>query len=56
MMDANSEWCSFCDAIFRSGVWITTTDQSAVYRCPECSAGWNPMGQVMVREDSASPG
>lgn len=57
MMDANSEWCSFCDAIFRSGVWITATDQSvAVYRCPECNRGWNTMEPAVMATGSSAAG
>jgi hypothetical protein len=35
--------CSFCDAVFRSGCWISTDGGVPVWSCPECGAGWNPM-------------
>lgn len=48
-MDANLDWCSFCDAIFRSGVWVSAMETEAAYSCPECGAGWSPIENAPAR-------
>ena len=53
-MDVNADWCSFCDAIFRSGVWVASPDPVTAYRCPECSAGWNPVEGVTGRVSTSA--
>jgi len=34
--------CGFCDAVLRSGSWLTVGEDDAAQRCPECAAGWEP--------------
>ena len=34
------EWCGFCDAITRTGMWMISDEPNPAHSCPECGAGW----------------
>jgi len=51
-MDA---WCSFCDAILRSGAWVANIDGTAERACPECGTGWDSF-LYEYPKDSATTG
>lgn len=39
------KWCGMCDAVLRSGNWVSCDSVVAAWRCPECGDGWDPVDE-----------